>query len=61
MKNRIRLLRVVIMALIFSSTVFSYAADKQGREEKREEELGQLQKRFEEAQKEVVAEMKKKS
>ena len=47
MKNRIRLLRVVIMALIFSSTVFSYAADKQGREEKREEELGQLQKRFE--------------
>ncbi len=47
MKKRIRVLCVFITALIFSSSTFSYAIDKQAKEEKRKQELDELQKRFE--------------
>lgn len=47
MKNRTKVLCVLIMALVFSSNTFSYAVDKQEREEKRQQELDELQKRFE--------------
>src|SRR3990167_4712746 len=47
MGNRIKLLRIVIMALILSLATFSYAADKQIRGKKHKEELDYLQKRFE--------------
>ena len=39
MKNRMRVLGIVIMALIFSLSTFSYAADRKIREEKRKIEL----------------------
>lgn len=47
MKNRMRVLGIAIMALIFNLSTFSYAADRKIREEKRKVELDALQKRFE--------------